>query len=439
MDETNLPVPEVNELTTEPPVEVEVKIEPQVEIEVKIEPQVEIIVEPQVEVKIETEIIVEPVKNVFDFIKNPEKLKSLIRTNELLKINTSKHNRLVFVYSCPKVGSTSIVSSLRIFGSDKVDIIHIHNEDMLRVLGHTQDITINELILFNKYLGKNVYVINIYRSPIERKISTFFEKIGTYHFNASDETINKYDVNKVIKRFNDIFPYIGLGDHFMDKYEIKIPSSFEHNQKYLLVKENDITYITLRLKDSTVWGNILSDIFGFKICTVKDYESSNKPIKNIYMLFKSHYKIPTNLLDTVMNCKYLNYYYSSSEKNIYYNEWLSKSTDIRNSYTLDEYTIYEDITNTNYNIDYVQSDHYMDEGCGCKACNIKRIQLASKIAKGIPTNERIVHTEAKTELITRRVNQVNRINNAIRNMPPRPTRGKDFKQSMHNVLIGKIK
>jgi hypothetical protein len=157
------------------------------------------------------------------------------------------------------------------------------------------------------------------------------------------------------------------------------------------------------------------------------------------MLFKSHYKIPTNLLDTVMNCKYLNYYYSSSEKNIYYNEWLSKSTDIRNSYTLDEYTIYEDITNTNYNIDYVQSDHYMDEGCGCKACNIKRIQLASKIAKGIPTNERIVHTEAKTELITRRVNQVNRINNAIRNMPPRPTRGKDFKQSMHNVLIGKIK
>jgi hypothetical protein len=81
----------------------------------------------------------------------------------------------------------------------------------------------------------------------------------------------------------------------------------------------------------------------------------------------------------------------------------------------------------------------MDEGCGCKACNIKRIQLASKIAKGIPTNERIVHTEAKTELITRRVNQVNRINNAIRNMPPRPTRGKDFKQSMHNVLIGKIK
>lgn len=393
---------------------------------------------PEVD-KLTIEQQIQPVKKIFDFIKNPEKLKSLIRTNEILKINTSKHNRLVFVYSCPKVGSTSIVSSLRIFGSDKVDIIHIHNEDMLRVLGHTQDITINELILFNKYLGKNVYVINIYRSPIERKISTFFEKIGTYHFNASDETINNYDVNKVIKRFNDIFPYIGLGDHFIDKYDITIPANFDSTQKYLLVKENDITYITLRLKDSSIWGNILSNIFGFKICTVKDYESSNKPIKNIYMLFKSQYKIPKNLLDSVMNCKYLNYYYSSSEKNMYYNEWLLKSTEIRKSYTPEDYNIYEDITKTNYHIDYLQSDHYMDEGCGCKACNIKRAELALKIIQGIPTYERIVHTEAKTELIRRRVTHVNRINNAIRNMPPRPTRGKDFKQSMHNVLIGKIK
>ena len=70
---------------------------------------------------------IEPIKNIFDFIKNPEKLKSLINTNEILKINTSKHNRLVFVYSCPKVGSTSIVSSLRIFGLEKAWAISFPN------------------------------------------------------------------------------------------------------------------------------------------------------------------------------------------------------------------------------------------------------------------------------------------------------------------------
>jgi len=371
--------------------------------------------------------------NVFNFIKNSHKLNLLTKANELLNINTHKNTSLVFVYSCPKVGSTSVVSSLRIFGMDRLDIIHIHNEDMLRVLCHIEDITINEVILFNKYLGRNVYVINIYRSPIERKISTFFEKIGTYHFNASDEIINTYDVNKLIKRFNDIFPHIGLGDHFIDKYEINIPPAFDHLKNYLSVKNNGITYISLRLKDSNMWGQILSNIFGFNICTVKDYESTNKPIKDQYNSFKLHYKIPKNLLDDIMTCKYFNYYYSNEERQAYYNQWLFKSKDIRNSYTLEEYKLYEDITRTNYHIDYVQSDHYIDEGCICKACSIKRKELAFNISNGIIVNEKVIHNEAKTELINRRVNQVNKINEAIRNIPNR-TRGKDFKREMQSVV-----
>ena len=104
-------------------------------------------------VNVETEIantITNTNKNVFDFIKEPEKLQILIKVNELLHINNSRNKRLVFVYSAPKVGSTSIVSSLRIFGLEKIDIIHIHDEEMLEVLGHIKGITINELILFNK-------------------------------------------------------------------------------------------------------------------------------------------------------------------------------------------------------------------------------------------------------------------------------------------------
>ena len=96
--------------------------------------------------------------DIFDFIKEPEKLNLLIMANELLRINKSQHNRLLFVYSAPKVGSTSIVSSFRIFGLDKVDVIHIHDEEMLQVLSHIKGITINELIIFNKYI---IYLLNI--------------------------------------------------------------------------------------------------------------------------------------------------------------------------------------------------------------------------------------------------------------------------------------
>jgi hypothetical protein len=37
-----------------------------------------------------------------------------------------------------------------------------------------------------------VYVIDVYRSPIERKMSEFFEKIADMHFNTTEENLNNY-------------------------------------------------------------------------------------------------------------------------------------------------------------------------------------------------------------------------------------------------------
>jgi hypothetical protein len=260
-----------------------------------------------------------------------------------------------------------------------MNIIHIHDEEMLKVLINVTDITINEIILFNKYLGKDVYVINVYRSPIERKISTFFEKIGSYHFNNMDHLVNDYNITKVINRFNNIFPWISLGDHFVDRYNIKIPELFDHQKKYIMVVENDIKYITLRLKDSNEWGRILTNIFGFNIRMIKDYETSNKPIKKIFNNFKIHYKIPINLLNDVFNDKYLKYYYSDIERQNYYNEWLNKSGNHVNSYSFEQYKLYEEITIENSHLDIIQLDHYFDEGCVCKACSIKRVETTVKL------------------------------------------------------------
>jgi hypothetical protein len=369
------------------------------------------------------------------FLNDPQKIKILAKTNELLNINDNS-KPLIFVYSAPKVGSTSIVSSLRIFGSNKVSVIHIHDEEMLKVLTYIDNVTINEIVLYNSYLGRVVYVINVYRSPIERKISAFFEKIGCYHFNTEDSIVNNYDVNKVIIRFNNIFPHISLGDHFIDRYNINYPSVFDFSNKYLLVKQNNITYISLRLKDSALWGNILTDIFKFKICVIKDYESVNKPIKNLYNLFKINYRVPINLLDAVMNCKYLNYYYTSEEKINYYNEWQQNSTIVKIPYSLEQYRLYEEISLENCHFDRVQNDHYIDEGCLCKACNLKRSEISLKMLKGINITEKIVHSEAKTELIEKRVMRANTLNRFIHELPNRFKR-KDFKNEMLNLMKNK--
>jgi hypothetical protein len=376
------------------------------------------------------------IENTFDFIKDKEKLKLLTTVNELLNLHKSNIDKIVFIYSAPKVGSTSIVSSLRIFAINYLDIIHIHDEEMLNKLGNIKGITINEIIYFNKHLGKTVYVIDIYRSPIERKISAFFEKIGSYHFNNIDHNINNYNINKVINRFNNIFPFIGNGDHFIDKYNIPLPDKFDYDNKFLLVKYFDISYIKLRLKDSSEWDKILSNIFGINIKIVSDYQTNNKSINKLYNEFKNHYKIPINLLNSIKDCKYLNYYYNKEEIQEYILYWSNKATFGKKPYNLIEYSIYDQITMENSHIDYIQFNHYIDEGCKCKACNVKRNKLAVTIINNNYNNEKIIHEEAKTEMIQKQVNQVKKINYVINNIPKKKMPG-NLNNKMKNIVNGK--
>ena len=173
----------------------------------------------------------------------------------------------------------------------------------------------------------------------------------------------------------------------------------------------------MRLKDSVEWVKILTNIFGFYINIIKDYETCNKPIKELYISFKNNYKIPINLLEEIKNDKYLNYYYSIDEINEYYNLWLSKSEDIIDYYTYEQYKLYENISIENCHIDIIQLNHYFDEGCTCKACCIKRSQTVLKILNGIEAKDKIVHSEAKNQLIQKRVLIANNINNIIRKIP----------------------
>ena len=353
------------------------------------------------------------IRNPFPFITDEKKIELLNDANKSLNIDKSTKNKLVFVYTPPKVGSTSVVSSLRLFCSHFVDIIHIHDEDMLRVLGHINGVTVKEIILYNKYLGRDVYVIDIYRTPIERKLSAFFEKVGSYHFNNTDQKMNLYDIQKIITRFNNIFEYLANGDHFLDQYQLTTPSEFDWKRKYMIVKQHDIMYIKLRLKDSAIWGNILSKIFGVKLAVVKDYETTNKPIKHLFNRFKDVYKIPINYLNKVMECKYLNYYFSPNERKKYFDEWVKRSTIEYVGYTSDQYRMYQSISMENMHINYVQSAHYMDEGCLCKACGIKRREIAAKVMRGLPVLERVIHKKVAMDAIKQKANQLNELSKAL--------------------------
>jgi len=347
--------------------------------------------------------------------------------------NTTTDN-YIFIYTPPKVGSTTLVTSLRVSLGKSFNIIHIHDEIMLSVLTGINNIKINDIINFLSIKGKNVFVIDVYRTPVERKMSEYFEKLSPYHFNNSDENISNYSIKRISDRFNKLFPHIENGDHYFDCYGITDPVKFDFEKKYTLQEVKNITYVKLRLCDSDLWASILSNIFKSDIVIIHDYKTENKPIGELYKRFKNEYKLPVNYLDLIKNCKYFNFYYSESERNKYLELWNKKLDSEFIPYTESEYKFYINLCLENQYIYDVQIDHYIDNGCFCKYCSNKRKDIYFKAKSGVKNFDKIIHTEVINEVKTEKIKEIStKIKTFINNdLSKRKFQPKQFKINVSN-------
>jgi len=327
-------------------------------------------------------------------------------SNSIKQLFASESNNYIFIYTPPKVGSTTLVSSLRVSLGKSYNVIHIHDEVMLSVLTGIDGIKVNDIIHYLASIGKNVFVIDVYRTPVERKMSEFFEKISPYHFNNNEENINHYSVKRVAERFNKIFPHIENNDHYFDKYNIGEPIPFDFVNKYTIQKENGINYVKLRLCDSQQWAGILSTIFENDIVLVTDYETSAKKIGDLYTRFKAEYKLPVNFLKSIENCKYFNFYYNDQERKNYLNMWKNNSCEQVFSYTRSEFVFYMQICFENQYINDVQIEHYIDNGCFCKFCSLKRRDIYFRCKNGETKFDKIIHTEVIHEVKQERTKKI---------------------------------
>lgn len=332
----------------------------------------------------------------------------------LNKLFNTINTNYVFIYTPPKVGSTTLVSSLRISLGNSFNIIHIHDDIMLNVLTGINNITVNEIINYISKKGNNVYIIDVYRTPIERKMSEFFEKLSPYHFNNSEENINKYSIKRVCNRFNKLFPHLANGEHYFDKYDIKNPVPFNFETKYTIQEINNIKYIKLRLYDSKIWGNILSTIFQREIILIKDYQTTDKIIAELYKKFKDEYEIPLNYFELINSCKYFNFYFSKEERKQYLQDWEKRITDNFIPYTSEEYKFYVNLYLENQYINDIQIEHYIDNGCLCLACTKARQEIFIKAKNGKTKFNKIIHQESLNKDIITRINKIKSISNNIK-------------------------
>jgi hypothetical protein len=335
------------------------------------------------------------------------------------KLFTNNCNNYIFIYTPPKVGSTTLVTSLRVSLGKTYNIIHIHDDVMLNVLTGL-NVRVNEIIEYIASIGKNIFVIDVYRPAIERKMSEYFEKLSPYHFNNTEENIRNYNIKRIINRFNKIHPYLALEEHYFDKYNIDTPLPFDFDKKYTVQLFNGVKYVKLRLMDSHQWESILSQILQTKIVIINDYQTKDKGIGDLYNRFKQEYKLPQNYYEDFKNDKYFNFYYSEEERNAYLNCWKNKLDNASIPYTKKEYHFYMNICLENQFYNDIQFEHYIDNGCFCNGCSQKRRDAYFKALNGEQITEKIIHNEVviekiqeKNKKIIQTINVVNSVNRAV--------------------------
>tara|TARA_B100001758_G_scaffold246308_1_gene261085 strand:- start:5120 stop:5812 length:693 start_codon:yes stop_codon:yes gene_type:complete len=168
-------------------------------------------------------------------------------------------------------------------------------------------------------------IVDAYRTPIERKISSFFHngerKIPNFLNLTTEEQINIFNSDHIYRIeeqhiIHEVFKRLQLPD--TKKYNFK--------KKYLYHKHNNIVFIKLHYNDIKNWDKRLTSIFSKTIPIVSDNVSSNKPYYEKYKQFLKEYKVPKKYLEgQLLNDKEFKIYQTPLEQQQYIDKWLQKS------------------------------------------------------------------------------------------------------------------
>ena len=235
--------------------------------------------------------------------------------------NNKNDCKNVFVYCSGKCGSATLLNT---FTNNKFDTIHLHDNSYYKHAYKCKN-SIFELIDKSCKQFDKIYIIDSYRTPIERKISSFFQNIKThiknYESMSIDELVTFFNKNLL----NKIEEYHSINE-VLSYYKIPLFSNFNFESRYNIAVQNNKVFIKILFKDINKWGKILSDIFGKEIVIHSENLTNHKKINNLYSEFKKKYRVPKSYIDIKLNSdKEFKIYNTKEDRDKYIKYWTELS------------------------------------------------------------------------------------------------------------------
>lgn len=230
----------------------------------------------------------------------------------------------VFIFCGGKCGGVTLSRTMEKSG---YRVCHLHNFNSKGLYTSNIDMTkIYDIIDKSCKTFEKVYFIDAYRTPIERKISSFFQNISAHvpHYKSLPMTdlISIFNT-RFLAKLDNYHPMNML----LDYYKLPAITTFDFSKQYNVIEHGNKVIVKLLFKDINNWGARLSGICNKPIQVMSENLTKNKPIGKFYSDFLRLYTVPASYLKIILSEPEFKIYNSEQDQTDYRIKWTLKSTD----------------------------------------------------------------------------------------------------------------
>lgn len=243
----------------------------------------------------------------------------------------------ILVFTMAKVGSLSVYFSLKNRLKRK-GIFHIHSLEEIQVKESVKTCFENGIypgskspvfLINNKIIKKEkrIKVISLFRDPLERNISAFFDAYELYVGNKpEDSTLNSDELYDIFqKKFLHYYPVEWYEKQFFEGLGIDVyKSSFNKELGFQVIKKENVEVLLI---SSHLPDDKKEQLIG-EFCSLKSFKlqnrniTSNKVYGSIYKKFKEEIFFEKSYLDSLYKTKYARHFFTDLFIENQYKKWI---------------------------------------------------------------------------------------------------------------------
>ena len=237
----------------------------------------------------------------------------------------------VILYQMGKVGSSSLEYSLEKVG---VPVLHLHRifwgsyetpfSGIFIPLSAIQKV--RQRVIYRYYMmRKNAKIITLYRDPLARNVSSFFENLNRYF---SQEECEQLNFEILEQKFNSLdrmrsTPISWFDQELCRKTKIDIFSyAFDQDAGFGVIQRGKTEMFLCTLEKL---NDLTDEIASF--LNIPRFEMHNQNVGGekwysaLYKEFKERYCPPSSMLTDLYESKAARYFYSQAQREIFRSKW----------------------------------------------------------------------------------------------------------------------